>query len=111
MTNFENLLAKNGIESDRKPDKVAELTAKLDALMEYQWLTVRMVSKGVYEVVKEEKPDGDYTRPIQIPENGIEVEQGKWYYTDDPELPHEALQDAFVTPDDFNDKTWFDFVE
>lgn len=31
MTNFEKLLAKNGIESDKKPDKVGELNERIDA--------------------------------------------------------------------------------
>lgn len=53
---------------------------------------------------------GDYINPIEIPSEGITVEKGKWYYVDDKDLPHEAKEDAFVTPEDFNDRIWFDFV-
>lgn len=84
---------------------------KLDAWMRYQGLLVKRMSNGVFEVVKEELTNGDFANPIQIPVNGITIETGKWYYADDPELPHEAIRDAFVTPEDFYDSTWFDFVE
>lgn len=67
----------------------------------------------IVEVVKKDDSkmqNGDYTNPILIPEQGIIIVKGLWYYVTDKDLPHEALFDAFVTRDDFNDKRWFDFV-
>lgn len=107
MSRFDELMEKNGVENV-KQDLIGELSAKLDALMTYTGLTVRRTARGVFEVVKDEKPIGDYTRPIQIPDTGLTTEAGLWYFTTDPEMPHEARRDAYVTPDDFNDSAWFD---
>lgn len=63
-----------------------------------------------YENDDSEIPTGDYLNPVQIPVDGTTIEAGKWYYVDDKELPHEAKLNAFITIEDFNDRTWFDFV-
>lgn len=54
-------------------------------------------------------PDlGDYLHPIHY-EVGMSVEKGKWYFTDDPELPHEAIENG--VSEGFYDRGYFDFVE
>lgn len=106
---LQKLMMLNGIESVDKPDPVAEVNAKLDGLMTYMGLSGHWNGQ-VFEVVKEQMGSGDYTNPILIPAAGLTTTAGLWYYVDDPQLPHEALQDAFVTPDDFYDRTWFDYV-
>lgn len=63
---------------------------------------------GVGKVVEGTQPAGDYLNPIPYI-NGMAVEVGKFYYTDDKDLPHEAMRDG--VPADFNDKEYFDFVE
>lgn len=83
-------------------EKVGELTYSL-----------KQISENITEIEKkedEEMPLGDYLNPILITEAGITTVAGLWYYVDDKALPHEAIVDAFVMPEDFNDKTWFDFV-
>lgn len=109
---LKELLEANGLtEKDLLPkNPVKELNAKIEGLMTFMGLTGSW-NGDVFEVVKEKKESGDYTNPILIPENGITTVTGKWYYTTDKELPHEAKQNAFVTTEDFFDRTWFDFVE
>lgn len=53
------------------------------------------------------QPEGDYLHPIAY-EQGAAVEAGKWYYTDDPELPREAI--ASGIPASFDDRDFFDIV-
>ncbi len=79
---------------------------KVNALMQYMGLRGRW-NGSVFEVVKSEMGSGDYTNPIRWTP-GIFVEVGKWYYTDDKDLPHEALGSG--TPVDFNDRAWFDYI-
>lgn len=82
--------------------KVGELTYSL-----------KQLSDNITEVEKKddsELPLGDFLNPIQIPEMGITTQLGLWYYVDDKSLPHEAIVEAFVIPEDFNDKNWFDFI-
>lgn len=84
-------------------DKVGELTFSLKKL-----------SDSIIEVEKKEDselPLGDYLNPIQITENGLITQIGLWYYVNEKSLPHEAIIEAFVMPEDFNDKNWFDFID
>lgn len=77
---------------DPKDARIAALEAKLDALTTFQGLTVRDMGGGVYEVVKQtEFPAGDYLHPIPF-SDGMTVEEGLWYYADDPDLPAECVQ-------------------
>lgn len=57
------------------------------------------------EVVHE---TGDYLDPI-LYKDGMKIVEGKWYYLDDKDLPHEAVKSGI--PAGFNDKEYFDFVE
>lgn len=63
---------------------------------------------GVGKVVEGTQPAGDYLNPIPYT-NGMAVEVGKFYYTDDKDLPHEAIMSG--VPAGFNDKEYFDCVE
>lgn len=83
---------------------------KIDALIKYQGLNIKRAEDGTLEVVKDSPSEGDYTNPIRIPNTGTTIIKGYWYYTDDKDLPHEAISDAFVTPEDFYDRKLFDFV-
>lgn len=83
-------------------EKVGELT-----------YSFKKLSENVTEVEKKEDsemPEGDYINPIQITDSGLITQVGLWYYTNDKDLPHEAIISAFVTPEDFDDKRWFNFV-
>lgn len=93
---MENLAAEN-----------AALNSKLAALTKFQGLTVVDNGDGVYEVVKEVPQTGDYTDPIKF-EAGMSVKTGLWYYTDDPELPMEAIADG--VPAEFGDAQFFDGI-
>ncbi len=53
------------------------------------------------------QPEGDYLHPIAYDE-GMAIETGKWYYTDDPELPREAI--ASGIPASFDDAEFFDII-
>lgn len=55
-----------------------------------------------------EHATGDYLNPINY-KDGMNVDEGKWYYLDDKDLPHEAIK--IGVPAGFNDKEYFDFVE
>ena len=105
---LKKLMEKNGVQGLKKPDHVADINARLDAVLKYQGLTVRQTADGVYEVIKETPRPGDYLDPIQW-QAGDSVTAGLWYYTDDKILPHEAIQSG--VPSDFYDHTYFDFVE
>lgn len=93
-----DILAKNGLTAaDLKPhDPVADLEAKLDALMTYQGLTVRDLGGGVYEVVKADMPTGDYTNPIKWVQ-GMAVTAGLFYWFDDYDYRLEATADGIPT--------------
>ncbi len=105
---LKNLMKKNGVQTLKKLDPVADLNSKLDAIMRYQGLTVRQIADGVYEVIKHTPQTGGYLNPIPW-QPGDAVTAGLWYYMDDKELPHEAIQSG--VPADFYDHTYFDFVE
>lgn len=105
---LKKLMEKNRVPTLKKPDPVADLNSKLDAIMRYQGLTVRQTADGVYEVIKNTPQSGDYLDPIPW-QPGDAVTAGLWYYTEDKELPHEAIQSG--VPADFYDHTYFDFVE
>lgn len=82
--------------------KIGELTYSLKKL-----------SEAATEVEKKddsELPAGDFLNPIQIPNTGLTTQVGLWYYVDDKSLPHEAIVEAFVMPEDFDDRNWFDFI-
>lgn len=70
-------------------------------------LEVEQIDDYQFEVIKDEKPLGDYTNPILLTAYGTDVEQGKWYYTTDKDMPKEATRDAFCSAEDFDDVTWF----
>lgn len=55
-----------------------------------------------------EHATGDYLNPI-LYKDGMRIVDGKWYYLDDKDLPHEAIKSG--VPAGFNDKEYFDFVE
>lgn len=105
---LKRLMEKNGVQGLKKPDPVADVNAKLDAILKYRGLTVRQTAPGVYEVIKTTPRPGDYLNPItwQI---GDSVTAGLWYCTEDPALPHEAIRDG--VPSGFYDRTYFNFVE
>ena len=105
---LKKLMEKNGVRSLKKPDPVADLNARLDAILKYQGLTVRQTADGVYEVIKETPRPGDYLNPIPW-QPGDSVTAGLWYYAEDKTLPHEAIRDG--VPSGFYDHTYFDFVE
>lgn len=79
-----NALGKIGDEFKPKLDQVAELKAQIDALMEFQGLTVKRVGTCVYEVVKaaaENMPKGDYLNPYPFI-TGMTVVKGMFYEHD-----------------------------
>lgn len=84
------------------------LAAKLEAVLRFQGLTVRQTAPGVYEVIKDIPQTGDYLDPIPW-QPGDSVTSGRWYYAEDKELPHEAIQSG--VPESFRDPEYFDFVE
>jgi len=84
------------------------LEAKLEAVLRYQGLTVREAAPGVYEVIKDVPQTGGYLDPIAW-QPGDAVTAGLWYYTENKELPHEAIQSG--VPESFRDPVYFDFVE
>lgn len=91
-------------------EKIKELEQKVEALT----YSFRQISESIIEIEKKEDselPLGDYLNPIQITESGLITQIGLWYYVEDKDLPHEAIVEAFVMPEDFNDKNWFDFID
>lgn len=89
--------------------KINELEEKVGELT----FSLKKLSETVTEVEKKDDSKlslGDYLNPIQITENGLTTQTGLWYYINDKDLPHEAITEAFVIPEDFNDKKWFDFI-
>ncbi len=108
MTKMDRLMRLNGIDDAMKPNPVAELGAKIDALLTYQGLTVREIGNGAYEVIKQQPASGDYLNPI-LYTAGDAVTTGMWYYTTDKSLPHEAIKTG--VPGSFRDRTYFDFVD
>lgn len=101
------LLKLNGISSMKKHDKTEELEAKLNALMEYQGLLVKEVGTGVYEVVKEEKATGDYTKPIQYVV-GQPIMKDLYYWYDDYDLRKGALQSGTSNENVWENPDWFE---
>lgn len=109
----QRLLELNGISSMKKQDKTEELnqqleavTAKLNALLEYQGLNVELIGGGTYKVIKEtEKPSGEYTNPIQWKE-GDAVMVDLYYYYDDYDLRKAALLSG--VPTSWLDADYFD---
>lgn len=105
---LKKLMEKNGVDNLKKPSPVADIIAKLDAIMRYQGLNVQQTAPGVYEVIKDIPQTGDYIDPIPW-RPGDSVKVGLWYYADDKALPHEAIADGY--PANFRDKAYFDFVD
>lgn len=66
-------------------------------------------SAGVYEFVKKTEPEetGTFLNPILWVGQAVEI--GKWYFTVDKDLPHEAVAQGI--PNDFYDRQFFDYVE
>lgn len=87
--------------------KNAEMTTKLDILMEFMGVHGKW-NGDVFQVVKQNPETGDYTDPIRWAV-GDEVTSGLWYYDEDKDLPHEAIANG--TPLNFYDKQYFDFVK
>lgn len=54
---------------------------------------------------------GTYANPIQIPENGMNVQRGKWYYTNNRLMPHMATYNEFIERFEFDDKFWFEYPD
>lgn len=109
MSKLEKLMGLNNISDVHKPDPISELNARLDAIIEYQGLSVRKVSGRMYEVVKDSASAGDYTNPI-LWKNGDMAEVGKWYYTETEgvDMPHECIQSG--CPLTFYDRMYFDYI-
>ncbi len=105
---LKKLMEKNGVQDLKKPSPVADVNAKLDAIMQYQGLTVRQTAPGVYEVIKDVTQTGDYLDPIPW-RPGDAVTAGLWYYAADKSLPHEAIASGY--PATFRDAAYFDFVD
>ena len=55
-----------------------------------------------------EHETGDYLNPI-LYKDGMKIVDGRWYYLDDKDLPHEAIKSG--VPSGFHDEEYFDFVE
>lgn len=106
MTKNEQLMKLNGINAIRKPDSAEEINIKVEALMEYLGVQGHWNGK-VFKVDKTVPEIGDYTKPIKW-KPGEPVIAGKWYYTDDKDLPHEAI--AAGVPLNFNDAKFFAFI-
>lgn len=85
-------------------ERIAELEGQVKSLFKYQGLTAVETGQGVYAIVKEEKPIGDYTHPIPY-EAGMTVEAGKFYTVGDDVW--EALRDG--APEYFGD-SYFDVI-
>lgn len=70
--------------------------AELERIVEALTYTLNRVNERVTEVIKTEDsqmPAGDYINPIKYVA-GMDVEQGKWYYDTDLQLPKEAIKDG-----------------
>lgn len=87
-------------------ERLERMERTMNALMEYQGLTVRKVANGVLEVVKSENPLGSYLNPIKWFKSLV-VKQGVWYYNEDKDLPAEALKSGVALA---WSKEWFDIV-
>lgn len=115
MTDFYKLIDEIN-EAKRKAeilDKLGEVTTETIASDKAGYHFVVYSVNGI-EVRREYIPDpdyiqpeGDYLHPIAY-EQGAAVEAGKWYYTDDPELPREAI--ASGIPASFDDAEFFDII-
>lgn len=75
-----------------------------DAVVEFLCEQARQTEAE--EVVKEDMPSGDYLNPIPYTE-GLEVTAGLFYYTEDRDLPAEALKSGVASG--WNTE-WFDIV-
>ena len=93
---------------EKLEEQLKRQSALTNAIVEYMGVSVRDLGGGVFEVIKPVPQTGDYTDPILWRE-GDEVASGCWYYTDDRELPHEAIKPGI--PSGWYDKDFFDFVE
>lgn len=95
-------------EEDLQPkDKLTELENKLEALLEYQGLSLKQIDSRQFEVVKKQVGTGDYINPILF-EQGMSITLGLWYYLDDKDLPREAIRSG--TPTTFDDREYFDWI-
>lgn len=89
-------------------EKYQQLEEKINEILGFQNLILQQIDAYQFEVLKNETETGDFTDPIKWSE-GVEVEEGKFYYEDDKELPHEAI--AGGTPASFDDRNFFDWIE
>lgn len=89
-----------------QPDEVQLLKSRLDSLMSYTGLTGHWEGSA-FIVEKAQVATGDYLDPI-LWSPGDSITTGLWYYTDDKDLPHEAIVSG--TPFDFNDRNFFDDI-
>lgn len=106
---LDELLRINNIEKPKTPaEQIAELNAKIDGLISFMGVKGKW-NGNVFEVVKEEMPQGDYTHPI-LYKVGDSIQNGKWYYTEQVgiDLPREAIQSG--VPLNFYDNNYFDWV-
>ena len=112
--NMENRLVQVwNYEPDVETSALIKYLNELENKVEELTYSLKKLSDSVNEVEKKEDselPLGDFLNPIQITNSGLTTQVGLWYYVDDKSLPHEAIVEAFVMPEDFNDTTWFDIV-
>lgn len=82
---------------------------KLESIISKAGFKVTQTSEGVFELVKDEEyetPTGDYLNPIMYTE-GMTVESGKWYTSEDENI-WEAIKDG--VPTGFDDTEYFDII-
>lgn len=102
------ITSENGVYDERTRKVYSEIvTKKNDEKRFVDGLEVKQIDEHQHEVIKDEKPLGDYTNPILLTADGMNVEQGLWYYVTDKDMPKEATCDAFCSAEDFEDETWF----
>lgn len=62
-------------------------------------------NKSTQVIIKPNEGEGTYLKPYKYL-SGMTIENGKWYYLDDIDLPQEAIKDGI--PSSFNDIEYFD---
>lgn len=111
MTDREKaIIEKLGLnEADFQPNdtvsEIRELKEQLNALIQYNGLTLKKIGGGTYEVIKETvKPKGDYLNPIPFAD-GDSVTKGLWYIFDDENI-WECIRSGVAS----YSSDWFDII-
>ena len=93
---------------EKLEEQLENQVALTNAIIDSMGVSAHDLGGGVFEVIKPNPQTGEYTDPI-LWHGGDEVVSGYWYYTDDKDLPHEAIKSGI--PSGWYDKDFFDFVE